>query len=301
MESLATAARLLSRCNSVENVASLLNAIGFVAAPVPLPEESATALRLPETISRTRIVRGAGALRVLVFECDSENLREQLSTVSGRLATHAPQLLWVLAAVAPRRAEFVLGVCDSSAPRSKVAALAVRIDNIVDSDAETICALASSVSAVDVLTHCRWLEVLGRQSVGRRFFTELKRVVGELADSLPIATAVNDREELALLMLSRLIFLSFMETKGWLDRDHSFLSNRFGDCMITGGGYHRRVLTPLFFGTLNTHPSRRAARALAFGRIPFLNGGLFSRSPVDARTARVEISDEMLGEVFADI
>ncbi|MEO5590287.1 MAG: hypothetical protein ABIS03_11925 [Gemmatimonadaceae bacterium] len=301
MESLATAARLLTRCNSVENVATLLGAIGFGSASVPLLEESVTALGLPATIAGARIIKCAGALRVLVFECDDADLREQVARVSNRLAAHAPQLLWILAAVAAHRGEFVLAVSDTSASRPRIAALAVRTNNIVDSDSETICALASSVSSVDVLTHCRWREVLGRQSVGRRFFNELKRTVGNLASSLPSSVSPDDRAELALLMLSRLIFLSFMETKGWLDRDHSFLSNRFGDCMVAGGGYHRRVLAPLFFGTLNTHPQKRAVRALAFGRIPFLNGGLFSRSPVDGRTAQVQISDEVLGDVFADV
>jgi hypothetical protein len=98
-----------------------------------------------------------------------------------------------------------------------------------------------------------------------------------------------------------LLFLSFLETRGWLDRDHGFLANRFADCMMHGGGYHRRVLNPLFFGTLNTSVRKRAARAREFGRIPFLNGGLFSRAPVETRTASHFFTDDALGDLFGDL
>ena len=75
--------------------------------------------------------------------------------------------------------------------------------------------------------------------------------------------------------MSRLIFLCFLETKGWLNGDFSFLANGYSQCLEAGGRYQRRVLEPLFFGTLNTMVSARSPRAREFGRIPFLNGGLF--------------------------
>src|SRR6185436_1128241 len=65
--------------------------------------------------------------------------------------------------------------------------------------------------------------------------------------------------------------------------------------------YHRRVLLPLFFGTLNTPPAKRASVARRFGRVPFLNGGLFSRSPVEARHTVLTFTDTDLGELFAEL
>src|SRR5947209_5870144 len=69
-----------------------------------------------------------------------------------------------------------------------------------------------------------------------------------------------ERRELALLYVSRLIFLSFLETKGWLNGDFCFLANTYADCVARRGGYQKRVLEPLFFGTLNTRVRSRARR-----------------------------------------
>jgi hypothetical protein len=179
--------------------------------------------------------------------------------------------------------------------------MVARHGQIVDRECETLCALAASTGDADNLVHCRWLEILGRESVGRRFFRELERQVGRLSECLPAAIAPGDSARLSLLCVSRLLFLSFLETKGWLDRDHGFLANRYADCMVRGGSYHRRVLNPLFFGTLNTSVRKRAARAREFGRIPFLNGGLFSRSPIETRTASHFFTDEALGDLFGDL
>ena len=56
--------------------------------------------------------------------------------------------------------------------------------------------------------------------------------------------------------------------------------------MADGGDFRDRVLRPLFFGTLNTPFARRRQTARAFGRVPFLNGGLFARTPLERTLAR---------------
>ena len=69
--------------------------------------------------------------------------------------------------------------------------------------------------------------------------------------------------------------------------------------MVAGGEFHRRVLRPLFFGTLNTRVSCRAERARSFGKIPFLNGGLFNRSHLEKSHPDALFSDESIGDVFS--
>jgi len=241
-------------------------------------------------------------LRAMAFELSGSNrLRDDLTRIATRLSSSAPQFLWLLIGVDRVDKRVGIAALDFTPLRPRIAALIASLDNIVDSDSETVCALASARSDTDVLTHCRRIEILGRESVSTRFFKALERQVSSLADSLPPAVRRDDAFELALLHTSRLLFLSFLETKGWLNRDHGFLANRFADCMIAGGGYHRRVLEPLFFGTLNTHPRNRAARAKAFGRIPFLNGGLFARSALETRCAHAFLSDESLGDLFGEL
>lgn len=280
----------------------ILAELGYSSHLVPIPREKRDALDLPVELSDARLAIGNGSLRGIVCEVsEAADLRTVLSTTAARLSSRAPRLLWLIAAVQKSTGRLGLAVFDASRSRPRVAALIIDRGDLVDSDCETLCAMAGVHDASDAFRYSRWLQILGRDSVNRRFFRELERLVGQLSSSLQPMPKEAIAAELALLYVSRLLFLSFVETKGWLDRDHGFLANRYADCMLTGGGYHRRVLRPLFFGTLNTHPSKRAQRARDFGRVPFLNGGLFARSSLEANTARSTFSDEALGDLFGDL
>ena len=157
------------------------------------------------------------------------------------------------------------------------------------------------VGESDLVTHSRWLDVLGREAITRRFFSALQGVVAELAESLSGRVSQTERGELALLYISRLIFLSFLETRGWLNGDFGFLSNGYSRCISEGGRYQQKVLEPLFFGTLNTAVRARSARAKQFGRIPFLNGGLFARSHLEKQRRTSVFTDESFGNAYGSL
>ena len=302
MQSLATAARLLDNSLSLEGISALLAELGFDQPPINLSREEASAIGLQSEPGRFLIAQGEGAMRAVAFENKSgSELRPEIARVAARLVSRAPHLLWVVAAIDRPRGDVAIAACEARKSGARVVALVARPGNIVDSDSETICALAAAAGQSDMLLHARWLDVLGRESVSRRFFRALEQSVSKLAGALSPAPATPEAAELALLYTSRLLFLSFLETKGWLDGDHGFLGNRFADCMIEGGGYHRRVLLPLFFGTLNTRAKNRSARARLFGQVPFLNGGLFARSHLERRHSGSFFSDESLGDLFADV
>jgi hypothetical protein len=302
VRSLASAARLLAKCTSVHETGALIREIGFLSNLVPLAADGIKLLGLPEGLTSPHIVSGHGSLRALVFEiAPGSDEQATLSRLALILSSRAPQLLFILVAVHRSARTLSVAAFDTARLRPRVSSLMVRIDAVVDSDAETVCNLAAAVTDSDIVTHCRWLEILGRESIGRKFFRDLERVVASLAISLTPRAPNDEAAELALLYVSRLLFLSFLETKGWLNRDHAFLANQFASCMMAGGGYHRQVLSPLFFGTLNTSPANRAKRAREFGRIPFLNGGLFNKSRLEIRTSSSRFSDEALGQVFGDL
>jgi Type I restriction-modification system methyltransferase subunit len=301
VQSLAAAAKLLDNVFAGDGVRELFAELGF-AHFVTLEEAEAASIGLPAESGPFSIAQGTGAVRALIFRVKMPvALRHEVSRIASRLVARAPHLLWIIAASSETADEFAIAACDAGHARSRVAALVVKPGSTAASDAETVCSLAAARFDSDLLVHSRWLEILGRDSVGRRFFRALETSISHLAADLSPAPGREDAAELALLNASRLIFLSFLETKGWLDRDHGFLGNQYADCMMRGGGYHRKVLTPLFFGTLNTHPKNRSARARHFGRVPFLNGGLFSRSSLERRHANATFSDEAIGALFADV
>ena len=67
--------------------------------------------------------------------------------------------------------------------------------------------LAFAVQAADALS---------AETVGRRFFWEFRATLDRIAAGLPGPMHAEDRHGLALLQLTRVLFLYFIQAKGWL-------------------------------------------------------------------------------------
>jgi hypothetical protein len=92
-------------------------------------------------------------------------------------------------------------------------------------------------------------------------------------------------------LLHRLLFLHFLQRKGWLADDPHFLATWYRRVTRADppGNAWRDFLRPLFFETLNR---RRISDGSPWGKIPYLNGRLFE--PVGADTdERVFLPDEL--------
>ena len=304
MRSIRAAAALLARASTVDALAAITTSLGF-DAPAPLDAAGRDALRLPAAVTAARVARGPGALRALLAAADTRAapLRGAVAAAAARLTARAPHLLWLVAVVEESGTGVALAACAPDPGRSRVVALIADRTRLVDSDGDTLRALAAARAPSDALTHARWLDILGRESLTRRFYRALECTVHDLARAATSNAPVppDARRELALLNTSRLLFLAFLEAKGWLDGDRDFLSRSYARCVSGRGRFHARVLRPLFFGTLNTRPRDRAPAARAFGRVPFLNGGLFARTPLERRFRALTFPDEEMGALFADL
>jgi hypothetical protein len=126
-------------------------------------------------------------------------------------------------------------------------------------------------------------DVLGGESVGLRFFRQFRDTLERMAAGLPGPLAGPDRHALALLQLTRVLFLYFVQARGWLAGNTRFLAEAMDRCLTRKRQVHRDLLRPLFFGTLNRPVAERGRGALALGSIPFLNGGLFEPHPLERR------------------
>jgi hypothetical protein len=103
-------------------------------------------------------------------------------------------------------------------------------------------------------------------------------------------------------MLTRLMFLYFLQHKHFLDNDPLYLSNRlkiFQNCEETTGlnFYHDFLLDVLFkrLSKLN-HSSDSSAIG---GNVPFLNIDLFKESQVERNNSLIQISNEAFEGLFA--
>ena len=276
--------------------------LGLSDELVPLDVETRERLGVMPDVESPHMASGPGSMRGLVATLSADrSVRDTITRLAARFSSRTPHILWVLVIIHRESRQIAIACWYAGRSGPRVVALVASQRQVVDSDSETLCALSAAASDSDIATHSRWLEILGRETVSRNFFRAMQASVTQLAASLAPRVPPKSATELAVLYLSRLVFLSFIETKGWLNGDHAFLANQFADCMVAGGRYHAKVLAPLFFGTLNTRPPNRAQRSRAFGNVPFLNGGLFARSALERSYAACVFSDEALGDVFGQL
>ncbi|MBI3081793.1 MAG: hypothetical protein HYY94_02560 [Gemmatimonadetes bacterium] len=143
----------------------------------------------------------------------------------------------------------------------------------------------------------RVAELLSTERAGERFFRLFRAALERMAAFLPRQGGATDRRTAALIALTRVLFLYFVQAKGWLDGRPDYLRSLLDDALARRRDFHRDVLHPLFFGTLNRPPAERSRR-LHLGRIPYLNGGLFEPHPVERRLGAVRFSNDLWRETF---
>ena len=169
-----------------------------------------------------------------------------------------------------------------------------------ESDLETLAEMAPAGEEAGLELALRQVRALDRSRVTRRFFVDFRARRDAVATAwrgLP-PEADRERAQLALLLLSRLTFLSFLQRRGALAGDRDYLVGllrRWGDDAPPGGiggqSFFRARLLPLFFGALNRRPEDRSEAARSLGALPYLNGGLFERHALERQYPELDLPD----------
>ncbi len=300
------AATLLAALTTPRALVSIADALGF-ATPIRLDRHSRQRLALGDDAARALVAPRADTLRALLLHATAatpEALAARATAICRSVVRHAPERCWLVLV----RDESTQRIAIAAAPPDLQAAVPLHVIDpaqLRESDAETFAALVGSRDGPDLLVHHRWRETLGRTALTRRFYIELEEHVAELARTADGRASAETRRTIALLHTSRLLFVAFLEARGWLDGDREFLRRHFARCVGNGGlggiRAHTRMLAPLWFGTLNTPLRQRADAARAFGRVPFLNGGLFTRTAIERRHPDLRLRDEAIEGVIGGL
>jgi Eco57I restriction-modification methylase len=110
-----------------------------------------------------------------------------------------------------------------------------------------------------------------------------------------------DLNKFASLMLTRVMFLYFLQHKNFLDNDPDYLSNHWKICQNCGDStglnfYHDFLLRVLFIGLCNQiHSSDLSAIA---GNVPFLNIDLFKENQIEINNCSIQIANEAFEGIF---
>jgi hypothetical protein len=161
------------------------------------------------------------------------------------------------------------------------------------------------LAASDRCDHARLFDrALDRETLTRQFFDRFRSAVREVEGVLRAQFPKESDDATsgqALLILSRLLFLYFVQQKGWLNGERRFLVDRLEAALQSGHEFYESVLAPLFFGCLNTPIRDRHLPPRLLGNIPYLNGGLFEPSVFERRHATLALPNALMQRVIDNV
>lgn len=135
------------------------------------------------------------------------------------------------------------------------------------------------------------------------FKKEHKAFVGFITGIEGTETKEHDRQWYASVMLNRLMFCYFIQKKGFLDGDVHYLRNKLEMVKREHGknrffrSFYLDFLKNLFHDGLND-PKHDADFVRLYGRIPYLNGGMFDEHQIERDYKDIDIADKAFERLF---
>ena len=167
-------------------------------------------------------------------------------------------------------------------PQERLRTASERISMI---DLSRIAEDISRLSPLSIQGKCD--EAFDVEAVQNDFFTTFATLYHRVAQDITKMPGLGTESgQLAQLLLDRMIFLYFIQKKGWLNQEPKYLYNRFQEYWKkepNGVSYYSEVLYPLFQCLSNAD-----IKIPKLGIVPFLNGGLFEEA--NRQTQRDAIS-----------
>ena len=143
------------------------------------------------------------------------------------------------------------------------------------------------------------------EKVTKRFYDRFKKEHDAFLGFIDGITAAADREWYASLMLNRMMFIYFIQKRGFLDGDVDYLRNRLKHLQAKHGRDHFQTFYRLFLlrlfheGLSQPAQDRSPELAKLLGRVPYLNGGLFEVHDLERDNPRIHIPDKAFSQIFA--
>ena len=159
------------------------------------------------------------------------------------------------------------------------------------------------VTLIDVTRRVR--AAFDVEKVTKRFYDRFKKEHAAFLGFIEGIAAAADREWYASLMLNRMMFIYFIQKRGFLDDDPNYLRNRLERVRQQQGNgnfhsFYRLFLLRLFHEGLGQPAAARAPELAALlGRVPYLNGGLFDVHDLERDNPDIRIPDEAFAQIFA--
>lgn len=145
------------------------------------------------------------------------------------------------------------------------------------------------------------LKAFDVEKVTKKFYERFK---AEHSSFLSFIEGIPDKQMqswYASVMVNRLMFLYFIQEKGFLNEDRDYLRNKLKESRDRKpDAYYRDFLCPLFFqGFARKKVERSAGVNKLLGEIPYLNGGLFQPHQIEELHGKqIIIADKAFEKLF---
>lgn len=164
--------------------------------------------------------------------------------------------------------------------------------------------LGQETNIMDVKQQVQGAFVVNSEKLTKRFYDEFRKQHRMFESFIQGIKDEGDCRWYASIMLDRLMFCYFIQKKGFLDDKPDYLSRKLKEVKATEGedefyGFYRDFLRHLFRQGLNTPNHDTPEFVQRFGRIPYLNGGMFDIHPLEQRYEDIQIKDEAFERLFA--
>jgi hypothetical protein len=142
--------------------------------------------------------------------------------------------------------------------------------------------------------------------ITKRFYEQFKTEHAAFLKFIKGIDVVADLEWYTSLMLNRLMFVYFIQKKGFLDGDSNYLRNRMKRVRELRGSdkfqtFYRYFLLRLFQEGLGKATDERKldpTMEALLGRVPYLNGGFFEVHQLEERHGTIDIPDKAFERLF---
>lgn len=163
---------------------------------------------------------------------------------------------------------------------------------------------------VDVKERIQGAFAVNAEKITKEFYTGFKKehnafalFISGIDDNIELKNNRN-KQWYTSVMLNRLMFCYFIQKKGFLDGNVNYLRDKLAWCQQKQGedqffkSFYQGFLVQLFQDGLNTPTHQREFEAV-YGKIPYLNGGMFDRHQIEQDYAHIDIADEAFEHLFA--
>ena len=138
----------------------------------------------------------------------------------------------------------------------------------------------------------------------RKEHTNFAKYITGIDDEITDLKKNRNKQWYTSVMLNRLMFCYFIQKKGFLNLNPNYLRDKLAWVKSEKGeghfydSFYRGFLVSLFHDGLNS-PRHQQDFVQKYGRIPYLNGGMFSIHELEEKYPTLDIADEAFESLFA--